>query len=388
VDWAGLIFADALYVYKSIILILSKIISIGTSVPAFEHEQKDILPFMQRIYALSDGDGRMLKFLYRQSGIATRYSVMPDYSCPAGEWKFYPPTENLEPFPSLEKRMSWYHRHAAPLSLDSVHRCLEGKLKPQEITHLITVSCTGMSAPGLDLELVEKLDLPKTVFRTSVNFMGCYAAVHALKLADALCRSSPGSNVLIVCTELCTLHFQQEPSVDNITSSLLFADGSASALVVSDDRPGDGLSLSSFYSEIVPRGKKDMSWELSSTGFQMTLSSYIPNLVEEDFASLVGRALQKNNTLQADVSHWCIHPGGRKILDSVHKSLQLTNGHLDDSYEVLKEYGNMSSPTILFVLKRIMDKLDYSGRNTVLGAAFGPGLTMETFIAETTERHR
>lgn len=373
---------------------MSKIVSIGTAVPAFAHQQEDILPFMHHIYALSDDGKRKLKFLTNHTGIRTRYSVIADYSRPVREWKFYPPTENLEPFPSLEQRMLWYNKYAAPLSVDAIRSCLNGKIDPQEITHLISVSCTGMSAPGLDLQLVELMDLPKTIFRTSINFMGCYAAIHALKLADAICNSISGAKVLIVCTELCTLHFQREPTTDNITSSLLFADGSAAALVTTDTSPEKGLHLNSFYSEILAKGKKDMAWELSSTGFQMTLSSYVPDLIEADFAGLVDRALKNfslprnvlaDSVLQRreSVSHWCIHPGGRKILEAVHKSLRLTNGHLDTGYQILSEYGNMSSPTILFVLKRIMDKLDYGQANKIFGAAFGPGLTIETFMATT-----
>jgi predicted naringenin-chalcone synthase len=362
---------------------LSKIISIGTAVPAHQHRQEKILPFMQRIYALENHANRQLKFLYHQSGIETRYSVIPDYTSSVRDWKFYPPTENLEPFPSLELRMKWFRQFAAPLSVDAVYRCLEGRLAAAEITHLITVSCTGMSAPGLDLELVEALGIPATVFRTSVNFMGCYAAVHALKLADVLAGSCEGARVLIVCTELCTLHFQQEPTIDNMLSSLLFADGSAAALVVPDSHPDKGLRLRGFYSEIVPEGKKEMTWDLSSTGFRMTLTSYVADLIRADFAGLVGKALEKNRLRRDEVSHWCVHPGGKKILDAIYKSLSFTNGHLDDSYAVLKEFGNMSSPTILFVLQRMMTTLDYSRPNCIFGAAFGPGLTMETFIVET-----
>ena len=265
---------------------MSKIISIGTAVPAYKHRQEDILPFMQRIYALEKDANRKLKFLYHQSGIDSRYSVIPDYSLPIGDWEFYPPTENLEPFPSLEMRMTWWRRFAAPLSMESIKRCLQGKAEPAAITHLITVSCTGMSAPGLDLELVGALGIPRTVFRTSVNFMGCYAAVHALKLADALASSSSGARILIVCTELCTLHFQQEPTVDNMMSSLLFSDGSAAALVVSDDHPDKGLIVRDFYSEIVSEGKQDMTWDLSSTGFQMTLTPYVAELIRTDFSRL------------------------------------------------------------------------------------------------------
>ena len=340
---------------------------------------------MQQIYGLNESGQRKLQFLYRHSGIQHRYSIISDYSRPLPEWKFYSPSENLEPFPSLEQRMIWYNKHAAPLSVDAIRSCLAGKCRPEEITHLITVSCTGMSAPGLDLQVVELMDLPKNIYRTSVNFMGCYAAIHALKSADAICNSVPGAKVLIVCTELCTLHFQRDASSSNITSSLLFGDGSAAALVVAEDpsHPVKGVQLSSFYSEIVAKGKKDMAWELSSTGFQMTLSNYVPDLIEEDLSALVERALAKNNLRQEDITHWCAHPGGRKILEAIYKSLHFTNGNLDASYEVLKEYGNMSSPTILFVLQRIMEGLDYGQRNKLFGVAFGPGLTMETFIATT-----
>ena len=338
---------------------------------------------MQRIYGLEKEAGRKLKALYQQSGISTRYSVIPDYSQPIQDWQFYPPTENLEPFPSLELRMQWYRQHAAELSLRAIHRCLEGHCEPHAITHLITVSCTGMSAPGLDLELVEALQLPPTVFRTSINFMGCYAAVHALKLAHALAAGGEGIRVLIVCTELCTLHFQQEPTLDNMLSSLLFSDGSAAALIVSDDTTGKGLKLRNFYSEIVPEGKTAMTWDLSSTGFQMALTGYVTDLIRADFAALVGRALEKAGIERPRISHWCIHPGGRKILDAIHKSLSFTNGDLLPSYTILDDFGNMSSPTILFVLQRILENLSHSRDNCIFGAAFGPGLTMETFIAET-----
>jgi predicted naringenin-chalcone synthase len=360
---------------------LSKIISIGTAVPAFRHNQDDILHFMQHIYALNEADKRKLKFLYHQSSIEYRHSVIPDYSRNIAEWKFYPHSENLEPFPSLEQRMGWYNKYAAPLSVDAIRECLGNKISHKEITHLITVSCTGLSAPGLDLQVMELMDLPKNIFRTSINFMGCYAAIHAMKLADAICHSDGHAKVLIVATELCTLHFQKEATTDNIASSLLFADGSAAMVITSNNYPSSGIILKKFYSEVLPHGKKDMAWELSSTGFLMTLSGYVPNLIEEDFELLTERALQKNNLKKENISDWCIHPGGRKILEAIHKSLHLVNGELDESYDVLKRYGNMSSATILFVLKKIFEKEDSKKSKTLFGAAFGPGLTMETFIA-------
>jgi len=358
---------------------VSKIASIGTAVPAYKHEQMAIMDFMQRAYAMNDVEKRKLRFLYHHSGIDFRYSVIPDYSRTIQEWKFYPHSENLEPFPSLELRMAYYQKHAAALSVDAIRDCLDGKVKEHEITHLITVSCTGMSAPGLDLQVMELMDLPKTIYRTSINFMGCYAAIHGLKMANSICLSDPKAKVLVVCTELCTIHFQRDPSMDNIASSLLFGDGSAAVLITADDNGGDGLSINSFYSEVIPRGKKDMAWELSSTGFLMTLSGYIPELIEEDFLALTNKAMVGKEFCATDIDYWCIHPGGRKILEAIRNSLDLKEDQLKESYDVLREYGNMSSPTILFVLKKF---LNHRQKNKKLfGAAFGPGLTMETFIA-------
>lgn len=360
---------------------MSKIVSIATAVPANKHKQQDILSFMQNVFAMGPAEKRKLGFLYHQSGIDTRYSVLRDYSRDTNEWEFYPQTENLDPFPSLEKRMKCFTENAAPLSVEAIQKCIVGKIESKEITHLITVSCTGMSAPGLDLQVMELLELEPNIYRTSVNFMGCYAAIHALKMADAICKYDLYAKVMIVCTELCTLHFQRELSLNSITSSLLFADGSAAALVTHDSFKQKGLRLDNFYSEVVSKGKNDMSWELSSSGFLMTLSGYVPELIEEDFNSLVNKAASHAGIKKDAIDHWCIHPGGKRILDAIQHSLDLEADKLKDCYEVLKEYGNMSSPTILFVLQRIMDQFKNKEEARVFGAAFGPGLTMETFLA-------
>lgn len=359
---------------------MSQIKSIGTAVPQFRHDQNEILNFMTRIYAFNEKERRTLKYLYHQSGIKTRYSVLPDYSHTPDEWIFYPPNENLEPFPSLEERMNVFNREAVRLSADAIQNCLINQIDLQEITHLITVTCTGLSAPGLDLQLMELLDLPKNIFRTSVNFMGCYAAIHAFKIADSLCRADRDAKVLIVCTELCTLHFQQQATTDNITSSLLFGDGSAAVLITGDGDNQQGYPLLGFYGEVIPKGKQDMSWEMSSTGFAMTLSGYVPALIGEDFDILVTHAVEKQGISRNQLTHWAIHPGGRKILEAIEKSLSIPKEKLNASYQVLRDYGNMSSPTILFVLKEILAALPVTQHAKIFGAAFGPGLTMETFI--------
>lgn len=363
---------------------MSKIVSIATGTPAHKHQQENILAFADTIYCNTPEESRKLKFLYRHSGISTRYSIIPDYGLPADERKFYSKEKNLEPFPNLEKRMEWFAKYAAPLSVDTITSCIKDKITSYQITHLITVSCTGLSAPGLDLEIMEAMDLPSNIFRTSVNFMGCYAAIHGLKLADAICKNDEQANVVVVCTELCTLHFQKENSVDNITSTLLFADGCAAMLVQHDDTKNKGLRLQSFFSDVSFKGKKDMSWQLSSKGFLMTLSGYVPELVKEDFDTLVTKAIYHADIKKDDIDYWCIHPGGKKILEAIQQSVQLNEHDLRHSYSVLNDYGNMSSPTILFVLEKILTEMqaNQADKNqTVFGAAFGPGLTMETFIA-------
>ena len=359
---------------------MSKIISIGTAVPKHKHRQEDIMHFMQQVYAMTETDKRKLKFLYHQSGIDTRHSVIGDYNKCINEWKFYPHSENLEPFPSLELRMIWYNKFAPALSVDAIRECIDGHIPAKEITHLITVSCTGMSAPGLDLQVMELMDLPKNIYRSSVNFMGCYAAIHAMKIADAICKSDAAAKVVIVCTELCTLHFQKEPTMDNIASSLLFADGAAAIFITADTFKKQGLHIDNFYAEVLTKGKKDMAWELSGTGFLMTLSSYVPDLVEEDFEGLVTRALEHAGKTKASVSNWCIHPGGKRIVDAIAKTLHLPQPALQPSYDIMREYGNMSSPTILFVLKQIMQQHKHTSSAEIFGAAFGPGLSMETFV--------
>jgi predicted naringenin-chalcone synthase len=319
--------------------------------------------------------------MYHYSGIDSRYSVLKDFSLPPQQWQFI----NIESneYTPLDKRMQLYKQHASPLSLKAAQRCLAKIKAMPAVTHLITVSCTGMSAPGLDLELVEALQLSPNVFRTSVNFMGCYAGVHALKLGKMICDTDAKANVLIVATELCTLHFQEEYTPDNAASSLLFADGSAAIFMSNNQSLKPIAGITNFHSAIAFKGIKDMAWEISSKGFLMTLSGYVPHLIEEDITALVAEALQQSNLAKEDITHWCIHPGGRKIIDTIQKQLGLNEADTQPAREVLRQYGNMSSATIFFVLDEICRQATQQKKSSrALGVAFGPGLTMETFTAE------
>lgn len=361
---------------------MSKITAIATNTPEHAHSQQNLFEFANAVYCQDPTESRKLRFLYRQSGIETRYSVIPDYSLPIGERSFFSNSADLEPFPTLEQRMKCYSDAAVSLSVKTIRDCIKGKIDASEITHLITVSCTGMSAPGLDLDIMEEMELPVNTQRTSVNFMGCYAAIHGLKLAHAFCSSTPGANVMVLCTEFCTLHFQKESTTDNIMSSLLFADG-CGAMLVQQAENEKGIRIQNFFSEVAFNGKKDMSWQLSGKGFLMTLTGYVPELLKEDFEKLVTKALAAAGKTKTDITHWCIHPGGKKILQVIEESLQLQDGELACSYEVLKNYGNMSSASVVFVLQLMLKQMEERPAEAanIFAAAFGPGLTMETFLA-------
>jgi predicted naringenin-chalcone synthase len=359
---------------------VAKIISIATKVPQYRHTQQQLLAFMDGAYGAGDKERRILSYLYKHSGINTRYSVIPDYTAPMSEWQFYPKSRNLEPFPNLEYRMEWYHRHALPLSVASSRACLQGLADRAEITHLITVSCTGMSAPGLELQLMEALQLPAHTNRTAINFMGCYAAVHGLKMANDIVTAQPAAKVLVVCTELCTLHFQKTFSEDAITAPLLFADGSAAALVVADSHAAPGLALTSFYSEVLKDEKDSMTWNLSSSGFVMTLSAEVPEIFKADIGGMMQRALAHAGLGRDAVRHYSIHPGGKRILQAIGTGLGITDEDMAASYTILRDYGNMSSATLLFVLQEQWPAIKGQKGEHIFAAAFGPGLTMESII--------
>jgi len=219
--------------------------AIGTAVPTHATPQSAIAGFMGRALQLDEHEQRKLQALYRQTRIETRHSVVPDFGRKVGEFSFFPNTPDLEPFPTVGQRMELYRREALPLAVKAIQNCLETLPGPPEPTHLITVSCTGMYAPGLDIELIEALRWPTTTQRTAINFMGCYGAFNGLKTADALVRANPDARVLVVCVELCTIHFQKKTDDDNLLSNALFADGAAAVLVEGRARPSGAFRMRS-----------------------------------------------------------------------------------------------------------------------------------------------
>lgn len=275
-------------------------------------------------------------------------------------------------FPSTADRMRLFERFAIDLAVEAVAG-LELGAGARDVTHVIAVSCTGLSAPGLDLQLVERCGLDPSVERTVVGFMGCYAGINGLKLARHIVRSQPGSRVLVVCVELCTLHLQETTDLEQVLSFLVFGDGCAAALVSGDPH---GLSLDRFHAALMPEAAEQITWTIGDSGFNMFLSGQVPASVGT--ALRLGRDRILDGTAIGDIDLWAVHPGGRSVLDAVQAALGLGPEALAPSREVLRGFGNMSSATILFVLERIMAHARPGERGCAM--AFGPGLTAETLL--------
>jgi prepilin-type processing-associated H-X9-DG protein len=367
---------------------MSFITSIGTANPLNKVGQPALADFMVRAMQLTEVDARKLKAIFRMSGIETRHSVIDDYG-KENDFQFYENSENLEPFPSTKQRLELFRQKSLALSLDAIKDCVKrvSAFKNNSITHLIVVSCTGMYAPGLDIDLVKSLKLSTNVDRICINFMGCYAAFNAIKLADVICQSDANAKVLVVCTELCSIHFQKESTEDNLLANALFADGSAALLIESSPRKGLNLKPISFYCDLAPEGEQDMAWTVGDLGFEMRLSAYVPDVIRNGIKKLTTSLLEQISHQLSDISYFAIHPGGKKILEVIEQKLGLTKEQNKASYEVLKNYGNMSSPTVLFVLKEISKNLkDVDNGKKILSFAFGPGLTMESMVLEIENR--
>lgn len=363
----------------------SYLCAIGTATPPHCLEQARVAEFMIRALRLDETAARRLRVLYRATGIDFRHSVVADYDREPADFTFYPGTPDLEPFPTVSQRMTAYRAGAVPLSVAAAADCLQQlpDVAAASITHLITVSCTGMYAPGLDIDLVGALGLVPTVQRTAVNFMGCYAAFNGLKLADVICRADTAARVLVICTELCTLHFQKQTTEDHLLSNALFADGAAAVLVAGEPLTGKhpALLLEATHCALEPAGRAEMAWHIGDSGFEMTLSSYVPELIRQGIGQLTTGLLQALRLQLADVAHVAIHPGGRRILEVIEQALALPRGANRHAYAVLREFGNMSSATVLFVLHRLLRELTPANAGErILSFAFGPGLTLESLL--------
>ncbi len=351
----------------------SSIVSIGLSNPGEPIPQAEISRFMQLAHQLDAQERRKLDFLYRKSGIDSRHSVLEDFQTEeVSDFTFFPKNKELHPFPGTAARMQVFEEKGPELAEQAVRSALQqAGVEANSLTHLILISCTGMVAPGLELDLMRRLDIPSSVERYCIHFMGCYAAFTGLRLADQLVKANPKSRVLVVSVELCTLHFQKEYTEDNLLANSLFGDGAAAALVMQSEK---GLQIKNYFSEVLWEGEKDMAWKIGDFGFEMRLSQYIPSLLNQGIRRL--RDLFEAKFNFSKVRHVAIHPGGKQILIQVQEAFGLSPEVNRHALEVLRTCGNMSSASILFVLARMLQ--DSSIQGDILALGFGPGLTLET----------
>jgi alpha-pyrone synthase len=269
-------------------------------------------------------------------------------------------------FPDTHSRMKFYERHAFSLARRALDRVDLGG-----VTHLIVTTCTGFYAPGLDLQIVNHYGLPPSVERTVIGFMGCYAALNALKLARHIVRSEASARVAVLNLELCTLHLKQIGTLEEMLSFLIFADGCSASIVSSAP---EGLELEGFGSMLMPDSGDQITWQIGGLGFDMTLSGRVPSTIASGLPSRLDAMLGGRS--REDIAHWAIHPGGRTVLDAVRDGAGLMESQLAMSRDVLRRFGNMSSATIMFVLDDIMKNPGRGGPGCAM--AFGPGLTVES----------
>ncbi len=395
-----------------------------TSVPETHYEQPFASELMQNNVSEREGVRRVLRSIYHHSGIRKRHSVIDDFGGSDAPPLFFNKDGSKVPPPDTRRRNEIYTREARRLFTDLAGKLIQNApgFEKEDITHVITISCTGFFAPGPDYFVVRDLGLPGSTQRYHIGFMGCYAAFQGLKMADSFCRSNPDAVVLVLCVELCTLHLQFTDDTDAMISASVFADGGSGALVsartpsfyptgpeASSTRSPLPLEILSFHNDLTPEGENDMAWTIGNQGFEMKLSTYVPDIIRSNMPPILDAILKNAGLHQNDITHWAVHPGGRAILDKVQEALALRDEQISASRTVLREYGNMSSATILFVLKEMVEthagssqgrvvqltaKQPPSGLNmaeenpagqNIFAMAFGPGLTIESGLFRFTD---
>jgi predicted naringenin-chalcone synthase len=362
------------------------ILSIGTAVPAIPVDQADALRIALGLARPTTEQATWLPALYTQTDISTRYMALPSAvlrdvldGTNHSQSVFLPTGQPGERGPTTGQRMQHYAELAPPLAASAASAALlRAGLAPGDITHLVTVSCTGFMAPGLDYALISALGLPPTVLRTHVGYMGCHGAINGLRVADAFTSGDPGARVLLCAVELCILHYYYGWNPEKMIANAIFGDGAA-ALVGIPEAHGasEAWRVAATGSCLVPRSADAMTWAIGDHGFEMTLSRAVPGLIARQVRPWLESWLGRQGLRLADVASWAVHPGGPRILLAVEEGLELPASALWASREVFREHGNMSSPTVLFILDRL--RRAEAPRPCVM-LAFGPGLVAEAAL--------
>ena len=358
----------------------SVVLGIGTALPKYSISQSQAAEMVQTFSPVGTKDPRLLKALYRRTQVTKRGSVLLESPTESYHQSFFEPvSEGNGRGPTTQTRMERYAKEAPLLALEASRQALDASgLHARQITHLITVSCTGFLAPGIDAELIKKLGLLPSIARTHVGFMGCHGALNGLKLAKAIVDAYPDARVLLCAVEVCSLHFQYGWDPEKVVANALFADGAAAAVVGPVSKAStNAWRIGASGSSVFPDSQEAMTWKIGDHGFEMTLSPRIPDLIASHLSLWCERWLKENKMKLSDVRSWAIHPGGPRILGAAAKCLNLSQRMTEASQEVLAAHGNMSSPTILFILRNLILK---KAPRPCVALAFGPGLSVEAAL--------
>ena len=361
--------------------------AIETAVPAVSLAQDDVRRLLYGTLERSRLAQRLTNTVFGASGVDTRHLFLAevDQETDMGQ-SFLELDPTASPSTSVRNDLAVTEsrRLAALAARAALHTAA---LDTAEVTHVITVSCTGFSAPGIDYGLVRDLDLPASTRRVHIGFMGCCAAFPALATARSITQAEPDAVVLVVCVEICSLHLKVGEDVDAIVASSLFADGSA-AMIVSAREPRGGatvLRLDALQTSLTSTGEQDLTWRIGDNGFEMVLSTKVPKIIEAEIADALtplAEALGANGSVEwRHVDRWAIHPGGPAILDRVEKSLGLLPQQVAPSRDILRRFGNMSSATVLYVLEQIMDNAPEKGEKGLM-LSFGPGFSAQRVLLQ------
>ncbi|GGC90909.1 naringenin-chalcone synthase [Tersicoccus solisilvae] len=371
-----------------------RLLTIATRLPETAIDQDDVAELFATQPGMTRLGSRLVRTAFAGAGVRTRRTVLAELGAQSREAAdgdpvtahFLDPATGALGSPATGARNAVYTVEASRLFVDAARAALDDvapALAPADVTHVITVSCTGFFAPGPDVRVAKDLGLRPDVTRLHLGFMGCNAAFPALRTAAASCIADPDAVVLVVCVEVCTLHLHVRNDPNTVMGNALFADGAAAAIVTARQVRGGapGFDLVDFETTLAPTGEEALAWSIGDEGFEMILGTYVPRIIEDHvtdaLAPLLGRAGVDADT----VPLWAVHPGGRSILDKVESRLGLTGEQMAPSRGVLADAGNMSSATILFVL----DRLRRSGATgTVAALAFGPGLSIESALLTLT----
>lgn len=349
---------------------MAHILSCATASPSYILTQEHILEKIHEFFPMNEEEKEKITKVYQNSGVVKRHLVTDDYHAPPNKRKLL--GENYpHVVPGMTVRNDLYKEFAPKLAHEAAAKAiLEWGGDPATLTHVISISCTGVMAPGLEFGLIETLGLKRSIMRLGINFMGCFGAFKGLEVAHAFAKLHPENRILVVCTELCSLHVQLHNNASAIMGNSLFADGAA-AVVVGQTEKNSLFEIVRHTSMGLENSAEHMKWEASDHGFIMTLSHHVPIVLARHIQAFTEELVAPYSIPSCD---FAIHPGGKAIIKAVEKKLGLKKEQAEASWETFANFGNMSSATILFVLDAMRKA---PGQEWVAGLGFGPGLSAE-----------